>query len=357
MSKDFDMNKIEIVEFNPIKSSREEWKLYHDYRRIRHEETSPDDPLTPDEITEKGLQMQMDHPEMVPYIYAIKDTSNNKRIGTVSFMIIRETSASYEGNKHLIQYNMALLPEYRRNKIGTKALKTIYDFAVKNEKSVVITGSEESDGKAFLNAIGAQIVLSGVENRLNFADIDWKMIEEWETEGPNRSPKTKLESFYSIPSEIIEPYSKIYSETLNQQPLGDLDVSDIIYTPESLREMERRQSELGRKHLTFITVEPDDEISGLTEMLYIPERKNMITQLLTGVKQEYRGRGLGKWLKATMLLRIKEEFPDVNIITTDNATTNAPMLSINDRLGFKVYKEGITGQMKTEDLGKYLEGK
>ena len=92
-------------------------------------------------------------------------------------------------------------------------------------------------------------------------------------------------------------------------------------------------------------------------MLYIPERKNMIEQLLTGVKQEHRGRGLGKWLKAVMLLRIKDEFSNVNTITTGNATSNAPMLSINNRLGFKIHKEGITGQMITEDLGKYLEGK
>ncbi|MHA2308653.1 MAG: GNAT family N-acetyltransferase [Candidatus Heimdallarchaeaceae archaeon] len=357
MSKDFDMNEIEITEFNPVKFSREEWQQYHDYRRIRHKETSPDDPLTPDEIVEKGLQMQMDHPEMVPYMYTIQDTSTNKRIGTFAFMVIRETSASYEGNKHLMQYDIALLPEYRRKGIGTRALKMLHEFAIKNEKSIVISGSEERDGKAFLKAIGAQTVLSGVENRLNYADVDWNMIEEWEKEGPNRSPETKLEFFYSIPDEIIEPYSKVYTETLNQQPLGDLDVKDIIYTPESLREMEKRRKELGRTHLTYITVEPNGEISGLTEMLYRPERENMIVQLLTGVKQDHRGRGLGKWLKAVMMLRIRKEFPSVSIITTDNATTNAPMLSINDRLGFKVHKESITGQMKTEDLGKYLEGK
>jgi GNAT superfamily N-acetyltransferase len=357
MNNDFDINKIEIKEFKPLECSKVEWQLYHDYRRLRHEETNPEDPLAPDEIVEKSLQMQMENPEFAPTIYSINDTSLDKRIGTFGFMVVRETSASYEGNKHLIQYNIGLLPEYRCKGIGTRALKMLYDFAVKNEKSVVITGSDEDDGKAFLKAIGAQIVLSGVENRLYYEDIDWKMIEEWANEGPKKSPETKLDFFYSIPEEIIEPYSKVYTETLNQQPLGDLDISDIIFTPESLRESEKRRSELGRTHLTYITVEPNGEISGLTEMLYIPERENMIVQLLTGVKQEHRGRGLGKWLKAAMMLRIKEEFPKVEIIITDNATTNAPMLSINNRLGFKVHKESITGQMKTEDLGKYLEGK
>ena len=357
MNNDFDMSNIEIEEFNPLQCSREDWQLFHEYRRIRHEETSPDDPLMPDEVAEKSLQMQMDHPDFEAHLFVIRDASINKRIGTLFYGVVRETSPSYEGNKHLIQYEIVLLPEYRRKGIGTRALKMIYDFAIENEKSLVISGSNENDGKAFLKAIGAQIALSGVENRLYYDDVDWKMVEEWAKEGSDRSPETKLGFFYSIPEEIIEPYSKIYTETLNQQPLGELDVNDIIFTPESLRESEKRRSELGRTHLTYITVEPDGEISGLTEMVYIPERENMIEQLLTGVKQEHRGRGLGKWLKAVMLLRIKEEFPDVNIVTTGNATTNAPMLSINDRLGFKVHKEGITGQMKTEDLVKYLEGK
>jgi GNAT superfamily N-acetyltransferase len=357
MNNDFDMGKIEIREFNPLECSREEWQLYHDYRRLRHKETNPDDPLLPDEMVEKSLKLQMDHPDFEPHLFLIKDASVNKRIGTLFYGIMKESSPSFEGNKHLIQYDLALLPEYRQKGIGTRAVKMLYDFAVENEKTVLIAGSNEIDGKAFLNAIGAQTALSGVENRLHYDSVDWQMIEEWGSEGPQKSPETKLEFFYSIPEEIIEPYSKIYTETLNQQPFGDLDINDIVFTPESLREVEKRNKELGRTHLTYITVEPNGEISGLTEMLYIPERENMIVQLLTGVRQEHRGRGLGKWLKAVMMLRIKEEFPQVSIITTDNATTNAPMLSINNRLGFKVHKESITGQLKTEDLGKYLEGK
>ena len=59
---------------------------------------------------------------------------------------------------------------------------------------------------------------------------------------------------------------------------------------------------------------------------------------LTGVRQAYKGRGLGKMLKAEMLLYIRREYPDVKYISTGNADSNAPMLSINQRLGFKKYR-------------------
>ncbi|MFW9851409.1 MAG: GNAT family N-acetyltransferase [Candidatus Thorarchaeota archaeon] len=357
MNSQFNIKNIVIKDFDPLSSTAEEWKLYHEFRKIRHEEVNPDDPYIDNETAEKNIKTSMAHPEVDFFLYSIIDIIKNKQIGTVSCILIKKTAASYEGNKHLIQFDMSILAPYRRKGIGTKALKFIYDFAIENNKTTLITGSDEGDGKKFLEIIGAQTALTGVENRLNLEEVDWEMVSQWEKEGLDRSPKTKLQFFYTIPENIIEKYSEIYTETNNQQPLGDLDVGDIIFTPETLRQMEKRHKDLGRKQLTYITIEQDGEISGLTEMIYRPERDYIIEQLLTGVKDKHRGRGLGKWLKATMLLRIKEEFPNVKIVSTGNATTNAPMLSINDRLGFKVHKESMTGQLTVETLGKYLESK
>ncbi len=56
-----------------------------------------------------------------------------------------------------------------------------------------------------------------------------------------------------------------------------------------------------------------------------------------------------------MLLEIKECFPEVKVVRTENATTNAPMLSINDRLGFKFYRESIEAQIELDQLNKYLK--
>ncbi|NHJ26401.1 MAG: N-acetyltransferase, partial [Candidatus Lokiarchaeota archaeon] len=64
--------------------------------------------------------------------------------------------------------------------------------------------------------------------------------------------------------------------------------------------------------------------------------------------------GIGKWLKASMLLKIREEYPQVKIVTTGNANSNAPMLSINNRLGFKVHKESINAQITIEQLAEFL---
>ncbi len=74
------------------------------------------------------------------------------------------------------------------------------------------------------------------------------------------------------------------------------------------------------------------------------------------MKGVYRGRGLGKWSKAAMLLRVRKELPQVKTVITGNATTNATMVSINKRLGFKPHWEGIVAQIALEDLEAYLSG-
>ena len=55
-----------------------------------------------------------------------------------------------------------------------------------------------------------------------------------------------------------------------------------------------------------------------------------------------------------MLLRVREEFPQVRFVRTGNATENAAMLSINDRLGFRPHKHPVNVEMTVEALNAYL---
>ena len=93
----------------------------------------------------------------------------------------------------------------------------------------------------------------------------------------------------------------------------------------------------------------------MTEILYDPRDGHRILQELTGVRPEFRGRGLGKWLKGKMILHIKETYPKAQRIITGNAESNAPMLSINERMGFKKYKGAEGYKFQTEELAKKLE--
>ena len=54
----------------------------------------------------------------------------------------------------------------------------------------------------------------------------------------------------------------------------------------------------------------------------------------TGIHRNFRGRGFGKYLKATTTLALMKEVPSLRYILTGNEESNAPMLQINRYMGF-----------------------
>jgi GNAT superfamily N-acetyltransferase len=276
-------------------------------------------------------------------------------IGEFVFITFTESAKMFENNKHLAIVEISLLPEYRRKGIGRKLLVKAYRFAKESGKGVVILNTSEPSGRAFFKAIGAQEALASAENRLYMNDVDWKMMQLWSDEGPVRSDGSMIQFFSTVPEEIVEPYCVLFTEVGNQAPLDELDINDLILTPETLRKMESDREAMGLVQLVAITTESNGDISGLTEITYRPERETMLSQGLTGVQEIYRGKGLGKWLKAAMLLQIRKDFPKVKIVSTGNANSNAPMLAINKMMGFKLHKEKVDAQITVDQLEQYLE--
>lgn len=349
---------VAIVPFVPKTAPRMEWDRFHTYRRLRHEEADPDDPLLDDETVERRMISNWPWPgsetEML-HLAAVDADRPDIQIGYLYVGMVAK-NAPIDENKHVAWVQISVLAPHRRRGTGRKLLAKAAALAKKRGKSLIVSNCDEEDGKAFVEAIGAQVVQRRQENRLYLDRVDWQMVEQWAEQGPSRSPNATLRWFVNwIDDAIIEDYCKIYTETFNQRPLDELGVSDVTFTPEAHREREATNAEVGGTWLTAITREADGDISGLTEMGYTPDMETMIQQYMTGVKEAYRGRGLGKWLKAAMLLRVRKEFPQVKMVTTDNATSNAAMLSINERLGFKTHKEPITAQITLESLTRYLD--
>jgi len=115
----------------------------------------------------------------------------------------------------------------------------------------------------------------------------------------------------------------------------------------------------GSKHLVImdVTLEPGEGHNfhrhpGQEEMIIV--KQGTITQFIeqefTGVRSDARGRGLGKWLKAAMLLHVHDVYPDLLTVVTGNASSNGPMLAINTKMGFKEHRQGNEYQITREKL-------
>lgn len=348
-----DFTKLEGVEFKPREASRDQWSAYHDYSKIRHLEVRPDDPLWPDDLTEKG--MKRDDPFGQSRYFAV--WHEGSVISRFSAWTMKPENPDYDQNKHLLSVSASALKEFRRNGLGRRVwLPLAAQLAGEYSATVLTAGTEEDEGHAFLTWAGFKPKQTGAENRLAFSEIDWELVAGWIREGPTRSPESKLEVYEEgMPEDRWGEYLPVYTEIINLQPFDDLDRGDRSVTPEKMREAYDQQAEQKVRHHLMLTREPDGAISGFTEIYYGEPEPGYIWQGLTGVRPPYRSRGLGKWLKAEMLEYTKKRYPDTKWVVTGNANSNDPMLSINKRLGFREYKGGTTYQLSVEELRGRLE--
>jgi GNAT superfamily N-acetyltransferase len=334
-------------------ASRDFWARYHGYRRIRHAETRPDDPLKPDHLVE--LDMKRDDPFDIRYRYELVGgsgaSSPSQLLSWFSASTAKPGSPGYESNKHILWADASVHRDHRREGIGRRWIPLVLELMDRHDCTTLSAGTEEPSGHEFLSWMGAEGKFSGAENRLALTAVDWAMVQRWAEDGPKRSPATTLEVYDAgVPEVTWEDYCPQFSTMLNTMPWEQLDHGDIVVTPAHMADWYGRlKAQGGTEHL-MLTRELDGVISGITDMTYVPYQPTMIRQGFTGVRADARGRGLGKWLKAALLLHVIAIYPKLEVVVTENAGSNAPMLGINKKMGFKEYRAGSEYQISRDRL-------
>ncbi|HUU78732.1 MAG TPA: hypothetical protein VMX55_10325 [candidate division Zixibacteria bacterium] len=341
-----------IIKFNPQKSPSDLINAYLEfYREIMIEEYPDEDPKY-----RVALQKENIYKDHVLFEYtrllAIDGSKELKVIGEASLEEPTMKHPVFNEQIQALWFWIRVEKEYRRNSIGTNLFRKIIEKVKTDDrvKFLQIASFLES-GNHFCEELGGKIALLGALNRLLFKDVNWNLINEWIVSGEEVSKRENvtLLVFEEVPNTIAQEYVNLYTKLMQSVPLGEL-VETPIETIESRRIREEYFKKSNVRWITFVTKELNGTFSGLTEINYTNKMPFIAEQELTGVLPERRGRGLGKWLKATMLLWIKENLPEVTTFITGNADTNAPMLSINERMGFKKYKEEKCYKFSVQEL-------
>lgn len=332
---------------DPVTAGRDVWSRFHELRRVRQEELRPDDPLEPDEHVE--FNMKRENPFEFHYWHEI--ARDGVMLSWLNGEVVKPANPEYATNKHLYWADAYVRPEHRRQGVASLWLPVLAELMDRHQCTVLGIGTEQESGQRFLEWLGAKAKLVNIESRLKLSEIDWDMLERWNEEGARRSPNTALEVYDGGPPESMwADFAPQFTSMFNTMPLENLDLGDIIITPERLRDWADRRKQSGEVLYTVLTREPDGEMSAVTEILWAPHRRTILHQEFTGVRPDARGRGLGKWIKAAMLLHLRAIYPDLEWVVTDNAHSNGPMLKINRTMGFKPYREQVEYQMTRSEL-------
>lgn len=341
------------LEVNPGQADRTFWDAYHAFRRRREQEFRPDDPPT---LTDEQAEIQLK--EQYPTHLRRGWVLISEGVGVISefsILVTKPETPEHESGRHLMLADGAVLREYRRRGIGTMWARKALELMEEHGREVLSIRTEEADGHAFLSWLEAECKQVKAENRLDFRQVDWGLVERWVEAGRRRSPGVSLELYEDrIPDEMMEEYCPIFNDLANRTPFDELDHGRVVLTPKVLKEQYRIFQEIGGLHHSLIARSEDGRIIGLTDVLYMSARPTYIYQNFGGILPEWEGSGLGKWLLAAMFQYHRRKYPETRWIVTDNAVSNKAVLAINRRLGFKEYQTYGLYQISRQKLAQKL---
>jgi GNAT superfamily N-acetyltransferase len=239
-------------------------------------------------------------------------------------------------------------PDSRRRGVGSALLRAMATELAAGGRNILLAETDAGGpGDAFARVVGMRVVEVDRQSLLRLADVDWAAVE---VAAAAAHPGYRLVPVTGrIPDDLIGSYATAKS-AMNDAPHGETDLEAFEFDVDRVRAEEAAMLRRGEIRVTFAVHEATGAVAGFTEtgVGRAPERA---AQLDTAVVPTHRGSGLGLWIKAEMLQRLLAERPEVTEVLTGNAASNRHMLAINDRLGFRPWRE-INGWQA--DVGQVL---
>lgn len=228
-------------------------------------------------------------------------------------------------------------PDHRGRGLGRSLARPVLDrLDESGRRRLATTVVAGSPTEALLDRLGLRPAYRDERSRLLLQQVDLALMRQWiERAGERASGYDLMTLVAPFPEEVVDKYCRLQFQ-MNTAPREAFEEDDEVLTPSEWRDTEEKAKATGIVLNTLVAVHrPTGEFVGSTTVHTDLLQPDQAWQWETVVHPGHRNRGLGRWLKAAMLLRILDEYPQVERIDTWNAGSNQPMLAINRAMGFR----------------------
>lgn len=228
-------------------------------------------------------------------------------------------------------------PSHRGQGLGRRLAAPLFDWLTEQGRIRMAFRAPEGSPFAPLAERGGAIpALRMRRSRLLVSDVDRSLMKSWIERAAERAGEYELLFLPSpVPEEHLEGVASV-QEVMNEAPMEDFVREKEHTTPEMWRAIEAILESRGDRLLTYVARHnPSGEFVGLSNLNYqgmLPEQAWVWN---TGVDPAHRNKGLGRWLKAAVMLTVLDEYPRIERMDTFNADSNDAMLGINIAMGFR----------------------
>ncbi|WP_051246550.1 GNAT family N-acetyltransferase [Nocardioides halotolerans] len=196
-------------------------------------------------------------------------------------------------------------------------------------------GGTGSTDLAWATRQGFELALVDVQRRLSLpvpaADLD-----ALAAEAASHHDGYALRSFSGpVPDDLVEGWAALTATLSTEAPMGDIAREQEAADVGAVRAEEALLATQGRVRVGTVALSPDGEAVAYSDLVLTIHESERAYQWGTLVLPAHRGHRLGLAVKVANLRRLQETEPQISTVVTFNADVNAPMVSVNDRLGFR----------------------
>ncbi|SDG97044.1 GNAT family N-acetyltransferase [Nonomuraea jiangxiensis] len=234
-------------------------------------------------------------------------------------------------------FPLSVRPERRGHGLGSRLFEHALDRMRAHGRRLLLTETPVTGvGSRFARAHGMTVSLVEARRTLDLRRADWAALERLLP----RVEGYSLERWTGPADPALLPDLATLMGGMNDAP-RDADLEDAHFTTERLRAREQDIPLTGRTcYTTIARRDQDGAPAGYTRVYLEADRSDgWGSQADTMVLSEHRGHRLGLLLKLSNLLWLRESEPHLERIITWNATSNGPMLAINEAMGFELFDE------------------
>jgi GNAT superfamily N-acetyltransferase len=251
-------------------------------------------------------------------------------------------------------------PDHRRRGHGTALLAYALDRCREDGRDTLslstitaLPGGPDRDpaGERFLRRHGFDVALGLIRRRVAVTAPGGETEQRLWDEALAASKDYDLRGWTGpVPDDLLTAMCRMDAMVLSEVPMGDLGMAPEQVDTARLRAKEAVTAAHRKIAVHTVAVHRDTgDIAAHTRVdVYDDPAAAHGHVLVTLVAPAHRGRRLGLLVKLANLRQLREEFPRVQDLWTANADVNAPMIAINERLGYEeveatpIYQRRVT---------------
>ena len=258
------------------------------------------------------------------------------------------------------EVTVAVHPDHRRRSVGTALVDRMAAHGRAQGRSVLNTVVDVPLHRAgnypalsFGPRTGFQALLAGNTRQLR-VPIDGTRMESLHAE-VDRAPAAEAYRVLTFvapwPPQFLDDQCALFQCMSTDEPHGDDGHEEEVWDRERVRENDDLRAARGVRFLVAVAQHiVSGRLVACTELSLAAEAPGEAWQMLTVVHPEHRGHRLGLAVKLANLEVLARHAPDVRVIVTGNAAVNAPMIAVNEMMGFEVAGEGYFWQKRLDGV-------